>query len=98
MNLRFDWDPFKAEANVAKHGVSFGEAETAFADPLGLIYPDPLHSETEGREILIARSAAGRLLLVCFTATSETSVRIISSREPTKNERRGYEEGRPRDG
>ena len=29
-SLRFEWDPRKAAANLAKHGVSFGEAETAF--------------------------------------------------------------------
>lgn len=93
MGLWFDWDTAKARANLAKHGVSFEEAETVFADPLGLIYEDLLHSDPELREILIGRSAMGRLLLVCFTETSEEAVRIISSREPTTHERRGYEEG-----
>jgi hypothetical protein len=98
MSLWFEWDPGKASANLEEHGVSFEEAETAFADPLGLIYDDSLHSEGERREILIGQSAMGRLLLVCFTEAPEGFVRIISSREPTRHERRGYEEGRHRDG
>jgi hypothetical protein len=32
----FEWDPRKAEANAAKHGVSFDEAVTVFLDPDGL--------------------------------------------------------------
>ena len=92
--LWFSWDGRKAQANLAKHGVSFEEAETAFADPLGWIYPDPLHSADERREVLIAESSRGRVLLVCFREAPGGSVRIISSREPTKNERRKYEAGR----
>jgi uncharacterized protein len=32
--MRFEWDDEKAPSNLAKHGVSFDEAETVFADPL----------------------------------------------------------------
>lgn len=95
MKVHFLWHPAKARANFIKHGVSFQEAETAFADPLAWIYPDPLHSEEELREILIGQSAAGRVLLVCFTER-ENSVRIYSAREPTQNERRKYEEEKNR--
>ena len=42
MALNFEWDPRKAAANVRKHRVSFEEARTAFADPLGRIVEDPL--------------------------------------------------------
>jgi len=31
----FEWDPKKANANVRKHGVTFEEACTVFADPEG---------------------------------------------------------------
>jgi hypothetical protein len=30
---RFDWDAEKDRENQSKHGVSFGEAQFAFADP-----------------------------------------------------------------
>jgi uncharacterized DUF497 family protein len=45
MALEFEWDPGKAAGNLSKHGVSFGEAEGVFADPLALEMPDPDHSE-----------------------------------------------------
>jgi len=44
MSLRFEWDPQKAEANLAKHEVSFEEALTIFADPFARIFPDEEHS------------------------------------------------------
>jgi hypothetical protein len=37
MPLRFEWDPAKAAANLAKHGVSFNEASRAFGDPRGRV-------------------------------------------------------------
>jgi uncharacterized protein len=66
MSLQFDWDSTKAEANKVKHGVSFEEAITVFADPLARIFEDPQHSETERREIIIGRSAKQNLILVSF--------------------------------
>ncbi len=91
MTLSMEWNAGKAETNLRKHGVSFEEAATAFADPLGWIYPDPLHSDEELREILIGESSVGRLLLVCFTERQNNIIRIISSRIPTKHERQKYE-------
>ena len=35
-DLRFEWDPNKARSNERKHGVTFDEAATAFADEEGL--------------------------------------------------------------
>jgi len=32
--MTFEWDEEKAEANLAKHCVSFEEAKTIFDDPL----------------------------------------------------------------
>ena len=36
--MQFTWDPRKAAANLRKHGVSFAEAATVFADPLALAF------------------------------------------------------------
>ena len=52
----FEWDPAKAAANAKTHGVSFEEAVTVFQDPLAKVHPDPDHSESERREILIGHS------------------------------------------
>ena len=89
----FDWDPRKAVANVAKHGVSFAEAATVFEDPLGRIVDDPRHSVGENRYVLLGVSYRQTLLAVMFTEHGET-IRIISAREATRQERRDYEERR----
>jgi len=34
-DLQFEWDPDKARANAAKHGVTFDEAASVFRDPVG---------------------------------------------------------------
>jgi uncharacterized DUF497 family protein len=36
----FEWDSEKAAANLVKHGVSFPEAATVFADPLAVYLDD----------------------------------------------------------
>jgi uncharacterized protein len=92
MSFSFEWDPDKAARNLAKHRVSFAEAETVFMDTLGVELPNPDHSLDEERMILIGRSYRGRLLLVVFTEL-EDSMRIISARLATRHERRTYEEG-----
>ena len=91
MSLKFEWNPRKAASNLSKHGVSFQEALTAFADPLARIFDDEDHSIKEQREIIIGHSAKERLLVVCFTAQGE-SVRILSARKATRRERKEYEE------
>jgi uncharacterized DUF497 family protein len=91
MELEFEWDAEKAEANLRKHRVSFEEASTVFGDPLALIFDDEAHSLDEFREIIIGHSDRNRLLLVSFTERSP-KIRIISARRATKTERRDYEE------
>jgi len=91
MSLRFQWDPRKAEANLAKHDVSFEEAVTVFADPLARIFSDEEHSVNELREIIIGHSAQQQLVLVNFTTTDD-DVRIFSARKASRRERKDYEE------
>jgi len=91
MSLRLVWDPHKAETNLEKHGVSFEEALTVFADPSARIFDDEDHSITEQGEIIIGHSVKHRLLLVCFTARI-ASIRIFSARKATKKERKDNEE------
>ena len=89
--VRFAWDPRKAQENNRKHGVTFDEAATCFADELGLELTDQTHAD---RLILIGRSSATRLLLVVHAVLDEGDlIRIISARMTTRNERRKYEEG-----
>ena len=53
MALTFEWDPDKAQANLAKHGVGFLEAATLLGDSLSLTISDPGHSEGEQRFVSV---------------------------------------------
>jgi len=92
MGLTFEWDPEKAERNLEKHGVSFSEAATVFADPLSLTIDDPDHSVGEQRYITMGVSYQQRLLVVAHRHYKDR-IRIISARLATGRERRSYEEG-----
>jgi len=90
----FEWNPDKAEANLQKHGVSFGEAATVFADPLARDRPDPDHSQGEERFICVGRSYVDRLLVVAY-AERGSRIRIIHARTADPSERRDYERREP---
>ena len=80
--IRFAWDPAKASANLRKHGVSFEEAETVFADDNALLLDDPGHSVDEERAILLGLSARLRVVVVCHTLRDDgRTIRIISGRK-----------------
>ena len=87
----FEWDEAKAAVNLAKHGVSFSEAETVFDDPLFLIVADPDHSVEEARFIILAESKQGKLLVVSYTERPPAT-RLISARQATSSERKKYED------
>ena len=91
MPLRFEWDETKARSNQAKHAVSFAEASTVFGDPLSLTIPDPAHSQTEDRWIILGHSQQGRLLVVVHTERGD-NLRNISARPASRRERKQYEE------
>ena len=86
------WDPDKAAANRAKHGLSFEAATLVFDDPLALSLPDPHPNGARWRTL-------GRvgpvLIFVVHTWPDEedSEGRIISARKATAHERKAYEEG-----
>ncbi|MFO0804041.1 MAG: BrnT family toxin [Gemmataceae bacterium] len=88
----FEWDDAKAHSNFHKHGVTFGEAATAFADPMAVVWPDPDHSMEEERFLIIGVAASGRTLIVSHT-DRDNRIRIISAREASRREQKGYEDG-----
>jgi uncharacterized DUF497 family protein len=92
--VKFEWDPKKARANLAKHGVSFEDASTVFGDPLAGTIPDPLHSADEARSITVGHSATGNLVVVVHAERGERA-RIISARLATSAERKRYETKTP---
>lgn len=91
MPLTFEWDTTKASANLRKHGVSFEEAATVFADESSLTIPDLDHSQVENRFVLLGMSYRGKMLVVVHTERGD-SIRIISARPASRRERQQYEE------
>ena len=88
----FEWNKVKAQLNIAKHGVSFEEAKTVFADRFGVIIFDEEHSDNEERFLLLGTSTKERILLVVHCYKEDNVIRIISARKATKQEQKQYKE------
>ena len=89
--FKFEWDDQKAASNIQKHGISFDEAVTVFADEKALTFADTDHFETEDRSRTYGISNKGRLLVVVHTER-RNNVRIISARKATRYEKSIYNE------
>jgi uncharacterized protein len=88
--MDFEWDASKARSNIKKHGVSFSEAAEIFGDDCSSCVRDPDHSYDEERYLLFGVSSRGNFLVVSFTERADT-IRIISARPMTSQERKAYE-------
>lgn len=51
--MEFEWSEGKSHSNINKHGISFYDAQYAFADPNRLILKDVTHSLEEKRYFCI---------------------------------------------
>ena len=85
----FEWDSAKAASNLVKHGVSFPEAATVFADPLAVYLDD---GSGLGNMVVIGTSLQERALYVVHVERGDRD-RIISARQATAREREVYESG-----
>lgn len=74
---KFDWDPKKDEKNQKKHGVSFAEAQVAFADAKRVIAEDLSHSSAEKRHYCFGRVGEG-VMTVRFTYRGNV-IRILGA-------------------
>ena len=90
--MQFEWDAGKAASNLRKHGISFDEAVTVFADRQALTFADTDHFELEDRSRTYGLSNKGRLLVVIHTERRD-NVRIISARRATRYEKGIYTQG-----
>lgn len=90
-SITFVWDESKSKNNYRKHGVTFEEAKTVFADEYARLISDPDHSQKEDRFLLLGLSHSVRLLMVCHCYREEGEViRIVSARKADKQESRQY--------
>lgn len=95
--MRFTWDERKNRVNRRKHRVSFETAALVFEDPWHISHLD---REVEGelRWQTIGMVKGIQMLLVVHTSSEsedeeEESIRIISARKATPQERRIYAQG-----
>ena len=86
--MRFQFDPTKAASNLAKHGVSFADAEGVFSDPLAAHEVDP-DAEGEERFVALGLGNAGYVLVVIY-AIRGNEIRPISARRATRREVKAY--------
>jgi hypothetical protein len=87
----FIWDKANSNKNWLKHHVKTDEAEEVFFDKGRQEYPDPIHSTTEIRSIIVGMTQNERLLLVVYTERNK-KIRIISTRDINdRRERKLYE-------
>jgi hypothetical protein len=91
--MQYDWDPAKAAANLAAHGVSFTEAVTVFEDDFALTREDP-DSAGEQRFVTLGMSSVAHLLVVVYTYREPDILRIISAWRANRRQRIRYEKDR----
>ncbi len=93
--LDITWDPAKARINLDKHGISFADAASVLLDPLALTLFDAAHSLGEERWFTLGTATGGALLALAHTFQTtgprSATVRLISARHATRQERRHYE-------
>ncbi|RIK53686.1 MAG: hypothetical protein DCC57_07945 [Chloroflexi bacterium] len=92
MAVSFEWDEQKNRENQAKHGISFEEAQQAFADPNRVIVEDLEHSRDEQRYFCLGKIGQ-EILTVRFTYRADT-IRIFGAGYWRKGKRRYEEEQR----
>lgn len=84
----YEWDPAKARANLAKHGVDFADAVGVFEDDRALTIEDT--STSEERYKTLGTDFLGRLLVVVYAPRGDR-IRLISARKATAPQRNVYE-------
>lgn len=91
--IKFEWDDNKAARNLIKHSVSFEEAISVFYDDFAVQFYDDEHSDLdEDRFLILGISNKSRMLMICHCERgSQDTLRIISARKATKNERKFYQ-------
>lgn len=84
--MKFEFDPNKSEANKAKHGIDFEEAQVLWTGP---VLEVSARSESEDRKLVIGM--IGERVWSAIVTIRGDSVRIISVRRARDEERKAYE-------
>jgi len=78
----FEWDTDKAAANLVKHGISFAEATTVFADPLAVYLDDGSGTD---RMVVIGASVRERTLFVVHVELGSATGSSAPARPPARS-------------
>lgn len=90
----FEWDESKNAENMLKHGVSFLEAQQAFADEKRVILEDAVHSAQEPRYFCLGK-VGDHVLTVRFT-WRKGKIRVFGAAFWRKGQKRYEEENKIR--
>jgi uncharacterized DUF497 family protein len=83
--VQYEWDEAKAQANFAKHGISFTAAARALEDAHKIELLDDRFDYGEKRIQSLCRYRE-TVLFVVSTTPAENVCRIISARKATRHE------------
>ena len=87
--MEYIWDDEKNIINIKKHGIDFADVTEMFDYPM-LTGLDMRKDYNEDRWIGIG-ILRNIVAVIVFTEVNENTIRIISARKATKNERVQYE-------
>ncbi len=87
--MKYECDEAKNRTNLAKHGLSFEDAEQVFAGPSVTFEDDRF---AYGEERLITLGLLGGRLVVIAHSPLDEATRIISMRKGNRREKKIYQE------
>jgi len=82
-SVKFIWDEPKRQANIAKHGLDFADAEKVFAGPMVLFEDD---RADYGEQRMIGVGLLDYLVVLIVHVENDELIRIISMRKADGNE------------
>lgn len=85
----FDWSGGNGEKNWQRHHVTPSESEQAFFNQPLLVARDDSRKHSENRFYALGHTDTGRELFIVCTMR-ETLIRVISSRDMSRKERKVY--------
>ena len=88
--MKYEWDPHKNQLNRQNHKLDFADAALIFEQPM-LVTLDEREDYGEDRWIGIGLLNL-RVVVIVFTEPRPDTIRVISLRKATSNERKQYEQ------
>ncbi len=88
--MKLVWDRRKNEINIKKHGLDFADTAQVFDSPM-LLGMDERKDYGEDRWTGIGLMD-NRVVVIVFTEPDENTIRVISFRKATTDERKKYEQ------